>query len=199
MMTKTISKTLTTNNSKAKLPDHVHIFSVEDHDYWKPKLLSSIDQMKADNNIELNEAGYYYDYDILKAPRTYGNLMNNILLSPIEEIGYKYGLMESRYAKRPPLWFQQYIQGSGFGWHQHDGHWAFIYYIELPEIKEATEFLNYGQFNVKEGDILFFPTFLNHRSPIIKSNLRKTIISTNINFEVDRELIGEFGEESFRH
>ena len=196
MMTKTISKTLTTNNSKAKLPDHVHIFSVEDHDYWKPKLLKSIDQMKADNNIGLNEAGYYYDYDILKAPRTYGNLMNNILLSPFEDLSAIYGVNQS---KTNPLWFQQYIQGSGFGWHMHDGHWAFIYYIELPEMTEATEFLNYGQFDVKEGDILFFPTFLAHRSPIIKSNLRKTIISSNIDFEIDRKLIGELGEKSFRH
>jgi len=195
-MTKTISKTLTTNNSKAKLPDHVHIFSVEDHDYWKPKLLKSIDQMKADNNIELNEKGYYYDFNIQKAPRTYQNLMDNILLSPLEEICGIYGLSIS---KTNTLWFQQYIQGSSFGWHMHNGHWAFIYYIELPDIKESTEFLNYGQFDVKEGDILFFPTFLNHRSPVIKSNLRKTIVSTNIDFEANRELIGQLGEESFRH
>ena len=185
MMTKTISKTLTTNNSKAKLPDHVHIFSVEDHDYWKPKLLSSIDQMKADNNIEINKAGYYYDYNILKAPRTYQNLMDNILLSPIEEIGYKYGL---EVFKTSPAWFQQYLQGSGFGWHSHNYHWALIYYIELPDVKEATEFLNHGQFDVKEGDILFFPTFLVHRSPTIKSNLRKTIISCNIDFTVSKEV-----------
>ena len=196
MMTKTISKTLITNNSKAKLPDHVHIFSVEDHDYWKPKLLSSIDQMKADNNIELNEAGYYYDFNIQKAPRTYRNLIDNILLSPIEELGDIYGLRPK--AMGTP-WFQQYLQGSDFGWHQHSGHWAMIYYVELPEMTEATEFLNYGQFDVKEGDILFFPTFLNHRSPTIKSNLRKTIISRNLDFEVDRELIGESGEKYFRH
>lgn len=196
MMTKTISKTLTTNNSKAKLPDHVHIFSVEDHDYWKPKLLSSIDRMKADNNIELNKAGYYYDFNIPKEPRTYRKLLDNILLSPIEEVCDIYGL---KLEKTFVPWFQQYLQGSDFGWHQHNDHWAMIYYIELPDIKEATEFLNYGQFDVKEGDILFFPTFLNHRSPTIKSNLRKTIISCNLHFEVDRELIGELGEKYFRH
>ena len=196
MMTKTISKTLTTNNSKAKLPDHVHIFSVEDHDYWKPKLLKSIDQMKADNNIGLNDSGYYYDFDIPKAPRTYKTSMDNILLSPLEEICGIYGLKR---LKMFQFWFQQYLQGSDFGWHEHRGHWAFIYYVELPDTKEATEFLHYGQFDVKEGDILFFPTFLVHRSPIIKSNLRKTIISTNIDFMVDRELIGQLGEKSFRH
>lgn len=196
MMMKTISKTLTTNNSKAKLPDHVHIFSVEDHDYWKPKLLSSIDQMKADNNIALNERGYYYDYDIPDSPRTYQNIVDNILLAPTEELGLMYG---NSVKKLSLLWFQQYLQGSEFSWHGHINHWALIYYIELPDTKEATDFLNYGQFDVKEGDILFFPTFLNHRSPIIKSNLRKTIISANINYEVDRKMIGQLGEKSFRH
>ena len=193
MMTKTISKTLITNNSKAKLPDHVHIFSVEDHDYWKPKLLSSIDQMKADNNIELNEKGYYYDFNIPDAPRTYRNLVKNISLSPVQELAEMYGLQVKF---KGQIWFQQYLQGSDFGWHGHNGHWAFIYYIELPEMTEATEFLNYGQFDVKEGDILFFPTFLNHRSPIIKSNLRKTIISSNLDFEVDRKLIGELVQKT---
>ena len=151
MMTKTISKILTTNNFKAKLPDHVHIFSVEDHDYWKPKLLKSIDQMKADNNIGLNNSGYYYDFDLPKAPRTYETLIDNILLFPVAEICDTYGL---RVRHKNKSWFQQYIQGSSFGWHQHDGHWAFIYYVELPDTKEATEFLNYGKFDVKEGDMV---------------------------------------------
>ena len=64
---------------------------------------------------------------------------------------------------------------------------------------ESTEFLNYGQFDVREGDIIFFPTFLVHRSPEIISNQRKTIIATNLGFEVDRDLIQLNGKEHFRH
>ena len=193
-----IMTSLKISNSKDNLPDFVHIYSVEDHDYWKALLLESIEKMKKDNNIQLNEKGYYYDFDIPNAPRTYGKLMDNILLSPIEEtICDRYGLQRKK-DKQDKYWFQQYFQGSDFGWHQHNSHWAMVYYIELPEMTEATEFLNFGQFDVKEGDILFFPTFLNHRSPEIKSDKRKTIVATNLEFFVDREMIEDYGIEYFR-
>ena len=68
----------------------------------------------------------------------------------------------------------------------------------MPDKKEATEFLNYGTVEVEEGDLLFFPTFLVHRSPVIKSNKRKTIISCNIDYMVDREYVNEhYGLESY--
>ena len=46
MMTNTIMKNSTTSNYRDNLPDFVHKFSVEDHNYWKPKLLDSIELMK---------------------------------------------------------------------------------------------------------------------------------------------------------
>ena len=182
--------------NQPKLPDHIHIFSVEDHDYWKPKLLESIEKMKEVNNIQLNAEGYYYDYNIPKKPRTYKQLMDNILLPYISEIEEMYGLSLDKIST---YWFQQYLQASSFGWHQHNGHWAVVYYVELPEMRESTEFLNYGQFDLKEGDIIFFPTFLIHRSPEIISNQQKTIIASNIDFKVDRKTIEKYGEEYFKH
>ena len=193
-MTMTIS---TTNNYTDKLPDHIHIFSVEDHDYWKPKLLESIEKMKEINNIQLNSKGYYYDYNIPRAERTYKELVDNILIGYIGELCDIYGVKWSN--NKNIYWFQQYYQGSDHGWHCHNNHWAMVYYVELPEPKEATEFLNYGKFNLKEGDIIFFPTFLMHRSPIITSNLRKTIIATNISVRDDREAVATYGEEYFKH
>ena len=191
-MTMTIS---TISNYRAS-PDHVHIFPVEEYDYYKPLLLESIEKMKADNDIQLNEKGYYYDYNIPKVRRTYASLMDNLLLPYINQIEELYGL---KYREKNRYWFQQYLQASDFGWHEHGGHWAVVFYLELPEMTEATEFLNYGQFDVKEGDIIFFPTFLVHRSPIIKSNKRKTIIATNLNFTVDRDMINQYGEQYFKH
>lgn len=190
MMNSTIS------NSKASLPDHIHIFKVEDHDYWKPRLLESIQKMIDDNNIQLNEKGYYYDFNIPKAPRTYDKLVEQVLYPYVSELSEMYGL---QYDKHSTYWFQQYLQSSDFGWHQHNGHWACVYYLELPEMSEVTEFLNYGQFDVEEGDVIFFPTFLVHRSPTIKSNLRKTIIATNVDFRVDRKMIERYGEEYFKY
>jgi hypothetical protein len=186
----------TTSNYKDSLPDHVHIFKVEQHDQYKDLLLNSIDEMVANNNIGLNEKGYLYDFNIPKAPRTYKSLTKGLLHPYIEEIAELYGLHN---ADTGIWWFQQYFQNSDFGWHHHNGHWACVYYLELPEMSETTEFLNYGQFNVQEGDVIFFPTFLVHRSPAIKSWQRKTVIATNVRFEVDREMIKQYGEQSFKH
>ena len=196
MMTNMTTMSSTTSNFTDNLPNFVHIFSVEEHDYWKPKLLEAIEKMKEMNNIQLNEKGYYYDFPILKAERTYKQIMDNIILPYVSELEEMYGLALKDLRQ---YWFQQYLQGSDFGWHTHNGHWAMIYYIELPEMSESTEFLNFGQFNVKEGDIIFFPTFLVHRSPEIISNQRKTIISTNINFTVTRELIENNDKQYFKH
>ena len=191
-MTMTI---LTTSNYKAS-PDHVHIFPVEEYDYYKPLLLESIEKMKAENNIQLNEKGYFYDFNIPQAPRTYAALMDNLLLPYINELEEMYGLQLQKSGK---YWFQQYLQASDFGWHQHNGHWAVVFYLELPEMTEATEFLNYGQLDVKEGDVIFFPTFLVHRSPVIRSNKQKTIIATNLDFTVNRDMINQYGEQYFKH
>jgi hypothetical protein len=36
--------------------------------------------------------------------------------------------------------------------------------------------------DVKEGDIIIFPSYVIHRAPIIDNNIRKTIISCNLDF-----------------
>lgn len=195
MMMSMIMTNSTISNFRAE-PDHVHIFSVKEHDYYKPLLLKCIQQMITDNNIEPNSKGYLYDFDIAEARRPYKKLMDQMLYPYIEDVGEMYGVS---HLKTSTYWFQQYFQNTDFGWHTHQAHWACVYYLELPEMTEATEFLNYGQFNVKEGDVIFFPTFLVHRSPIIKSNQRKTVIATNITYEVDREMIEQYGEQSFKH
>lgn len=184
------------SNSESNLPDHVHIYKVADHDYYKPLLLESLEQMITKNNIQPNEKGYYYDFNLPNAPRTYKKLMDNILYPYAADLGEEYGLKFAGF--NHSYWFQQYMQGSDFGWHQHDGHWAVVYYLELPEISEGTEFLNYDIL-VEEGDIIFFPTFLVHRSPSITSNQRKTIIATNISLNVDRDMIKLYGQKSFKH
>lgn len=196
MMTSMTMTSSTISNSKASLPDHIHIFKVYDHDHYKPRLLESIQTMIDDNNIQLNEKGYYYDFNLPNAPRTYRSLMDQLLYPYISEMCEIYGLVHEN---NTAYWFQQYLQSSDFGWHQHNGHWACVYYLELPEMSEVTEFLNYGQFDISEGDVIFFPSFLVHRSPIIKSNLRKTIIATNTEFRVDREMIQLYGKEHFKY
>lgn len=186
---------LTTNNYRDN-PDFVHVFKVEEHEHYKPLLLQAIKDMVDINDIKPNREGYLYDYNISKVPRTYDKLFYQLLFPYISEMEEIYGLKIDE--KQPTPWFQQYFQNSSFGWHQHGGHWAVVYYLELPEMSESTEFLNFD-INLQEGDLIFFPTFLVHRSPIIKSDKRKTIIATNLDFSVDRKMIKHYGIEHFRN
>lgn len=199
MMMSMIMKNINLNHCKDNLPDHVHIFDVEHFETIKPKLLGLISKMITSNNISLNNKGYYYDFDIPDVHKPYQQLFFDTIKKPISIIEEMYGLKIKNQSRDASVWFQQYEQGSDFGWHEHGGHFAVILYVELPEMTESTEFLNYGQFNVKEGQVLFFPTFLLHRSPTIKSKLRKTIISVNLNFTVDRDMIELYGKEYFKH
>lgn len=84
-------------------------------------------------------------------------------------------------------WFQQYKTNSKHDWHIHFDNltkeekaygYSAIYYLELPE-NVGTEFLNCSRLEYQEGDLVVFPTFLPHRSPINLTNNRKTSIVFN--------------------
>jgi len=87
------------------------------------------------------------------------------------------------------LWFQQYLQNGTHGWHIHADNYTGVYYLELPVGTPTTEYCNpnnmneVNKFNVKEGDILLFPSFVVHKAIKNLSDKRKTIISFNINFQ----------------
>ena len=84
------------------------------------------------------------------------------------------------------MWFQQYTTNSTHGWHNHGHNFTNVYYLELPEDSPQTEWLDpvdnktVHKFDVKEGDIITFPSFLIHRAPINNSMSQKTIISWNM-------------------
>ena len=87
------------------------------------------------------------------------------------------------------LWFQQYLSNGTHGWHTHGDNYTGVYYLELPEGTPTTEYCypmntdRVDNFDVKEGDIILFPSFVIHRAPKNLSDKRKTIISFNINLE----------------
>jgi hypothetical protein len=86
------------------------------------------------------------------------------------------------------FWFQQYNANDTHGWHVHKNcHWTNVYYIELPDTSLKTQVQTITRntiidFEASEGDLVSFPSFLYHRSPVNVSAQRKTIISFNINF-----------------
>lgn len=96
------------------------------------------------------------------------------------------------------MWYQQYFKNNTHTWHVHGENYTGVYYLELPKNSPKTELLDQIDINkkitieAKEGDVVIFPSFIIHRSPKITSNLRKTIISFNLNFPKIKESILPF-------
>lgn len=90
--------------------------------------------------------------------------------------------------KLQKLWYQQYDLKDLHNWHIHDGSYSGVYYVELDKKSPTTEFLYADDpkksFTVEaeEGDMIFFPCFLMHRSATNQSKKRKSIISWNTDF-----------------
>ena len=92
-------------------------------------------------------------------------------------LGYDVGIVTKE------IWYQQYATGDFHCWHRHNGcTFSNVYYVELPEKSSKTTFRFLKQefvVDVKEGQILTFPSFLYHCSKPNQSKNIKTIISFN--------------------
>tara|TARA_A100001015_G_C14619694_1_gene567463 strand:+ start:91 stop:645 length:555 start_codon:yes stop_codon:yes gene_type:complete len=105
----------------------------------------------------------------------------------IDEMGYRSYVIRK-------LWFQQYYKSGTHGWHIHHNNYTGVYFLEFKnspatELIEQYEQKNKFKLDVKEGDIILFPSFIVHKAPENKGD-RKTIISFNIDFNYpNREVI----------
>ena len=87
------------------------------------------------------------------------------------------------------IWFQQYTTGGKHAWHVHGSNFTNVYYLDLPDDTPKTEWIDpvtgtEYSFDVSEGDIITFPSWLIHRAPMNSSNKLKTIISWNMDVAV---------------
>jgi len=86
------------------------------------------------------------------------------------------------------IWFQQYKINDSHGWHLHGENYTGVYYLEHPKGSPGTELIDQTDINKRiivdanEGDVVIFPSFIIHRAPRVNTNIRKTIISFNIEF-----------------
>ena len=81
-------------------------------------------------------------------------------------------------------WFQVYNKNSSHVWHTHCGaQFTNVYFVELSNKTYATDIFGIKNLIIKEGDLLTFPSYLLHRSPINKASERKIIISFNTSFD----------------
>jgi hypothetical protein len=163
----------------------------KEHTLIKENLLKIIQSCKDES---LKSKDEYYSDNIEKLDwsesrnfkREWVNYIINPLLKNLTEMISSMGFETYNITE---IWFQQYIKNSEHGWHIHGSNYTGVYYVELNENSPQTEIMNpedltkKQKLNVKEGDIIIFPSFVIHKAPLLINDYRKTIVSFNINFE----------------
>jgi hypothetical protein len=163
-------------------------YKIEDHIVHKHELLDLIELLKLENNLKPATSGYKHDFHH-KGDKLYLEKFYSIVKPCIDQYAHNFGC---KYELTYTAWFHQYTQGQEFGWHTHDRSIAVIYFLELPDPIDATEFFKLTDLNIVEGDVIIFPSYLPHRCPKIQTKRRKTIIADNIYLHDDRDLIQQY-------
>lgn len=113
--------------------------------------------------------------------RQYFSHIADVIFDLKENIIKKFNYSESTTTLQ--FWFQQYEKGDHHGWHVHFGcMFSNIYYVDLPEGTSKTSFKVLDkeiEVDVKEGQILTFPSCFVHTSKPNKSDKVKTVIAVN--------------------
>jgi hypothetical protein len=167
------------------IPSKVFLNSVENHQTYKNQILESIKSM---GSFSLNEPNissiYNSDWHLNRQgfESHYYDLVKPVLLDHIETVR---SFLNYKKLEITNYWFQQYKKDDFHIWHTHGGClFSSVYYVELAEDNPITTF-KMGELEfkvpVKEGDIITFPSFLAHCSPINQSETIKTVISFNLN------------------
>jgi uncharacterized protein YjlB len=163
---------------------HHHIYKVPEFLKHKKNLIDLI--YKIPKN-PLNEEGtkiFHQDYNIPKTmEREYFNYFNNNIFN---NFGKSFcNFLNAKSIRLTNLWFQIYKKGNFHDIHSHPGtHFTNVFYINLPNEDLKTKIIlpNNELFNisVEEGDILTFPAYYPHKSPINNNDEDKIVIAFNI-------------------
>lgn len=162
------------------------------HNELKASLLNLFDEQPSE---VLKSVDSYYTDNITKLDwskcsdfsRPWVKLFQNYFFESLAEISKECGYQKIKVYQ---LWFQQYQNTGTHGWHIHGHNFTGVYYLELPIEAPKTQIIEPNTQHkvivpeVNEGDFLLFPSYTIHRAPPVSTNLRKTIISWNCNFEM---------------
>lgn len=156
------------------------IRKIKEHKELKDKVLQLISESPGSASGDITRTDWM---DGRQQHKKYFEFLGPYIGPYLEEILKDLGHKECRLET---FWFQQYEYLSQHPWHTHPlCGWSNVYYVEFPkdgppiEIKMpfSDEIVTP---NVKEGDLLTFPSNFFHRSPLNKSNLRKTVVTFDL-------------------
>ena len=164
---------------------HILKCRLENHDEIKPQLLKLFEK---EGGGELTLTGHEsvtnQDWRSFSKTGEYWKLLSPHLTPMLKSVSDFYAAEKIEVIN---YWFQQY-EGSDFhGWHTHPSTMLnAVYIVEASGENEGTEFHYLGEVlktDAKEGDVVFWPSFLFHRSPEKTHKSRRSIVAFNLNFE----------------
>ena len=156
--------------------DFIYKSKVHNHSKIKKQLLDKINLIPTNPLHSNNESIMHTDWNLPpNMHREYAPLFLEVIKPHMAKItqdlkcsGYDIEL----------FWFQRYGHKSKHSWHTHPrAHFANVYFVECPK-GLSTKFMHFEE-ECEEGDIISFPAFLPHSSPIITENSYNTSISFN--------------------
>jgi hypothetical protein len=157
------------------------ITKIDNYKEFNKNLLNLIEKIPNNPLKENNNFIEHTDWNLPKNfKREYVEYFINTIKTYLDKMAFN---LKSKNFNIINMWFQQYTKLGTHQWHNHsDVNWTNVYFVELPSKSLGTEILNHEELNLQEGDLLTFPGYLYHRSPINTFEKRKTIISFNSNF-----------------
>ena len=173
---------------KKELKCFYTISEFKEHTNLKAQVLDSIKVADAEHivapagEVDISRSDWHKAND---TTRFWANLIVPKLMLHMEQVYSELGYNMFHLRE---FWFQQYNQGSGHGWHIHGANFTNVYYLDLPKGASRTQLVvpfdqkEIIEVDVKEGDVVTFPSFVIHRGPP-NQGPQKTIISYNIDID----------------
>lgn len=174
---------ITPEIKQTNIPLNFFVTKVSNHASVKKEILEAIDSQGIysfkNDGQEISNTDWHLSSEF---NRPYIDIARPIISNHMnllkEHFGYDVIILEN-------YWFQQYKKGDFHGEHTHNGcTFSSVYYVSLDSKNPKTTFKYLGKdysFDIEEGSIISFPSFLVHSSPPNETDHIKTVISFNLN------------------
>ena len=155
---------------------------IKEHKSFRPHLIKLINEAPGTKLGTIVKTDWTLDQKIKKE---YFKFLLPYLDEPLKKFKQKLYKDKPVKLKINRIWYQIYNKNSHHVWHTHSNvNFACVYYVKLTSSKSGTIFHNVKPVKIEEGDLIIFPAWVVHCSPVIKSQDKKIIIAFNLNCEV---------------